>query len=528
MISTFGSTYFGNQYTVDISTSVDLGEVSDTSSTSVEIYNASSESVSSPITLPLEDGTFQLTWLGQTAVTSAAGLASTPLVIAGHSSAVVTLTFLDPGRTSVQSVSLDWAGTSLTINFRRFLQVNHKPQGKVKETLQFKTNVSEAWDGTEQRTRLRANPRSTVSLSYLLPSSDRQEGREFQAQMMGLTSREAKVAMWHRTQPGEIQVTSGGGFVPDTYHVALDGPTRWDPYVSSLDSKDSVLIQYSDGTTATFALQSDATATDRISTSTVLGSAGTKVTVIPQALSLLKEKASVQVFPSEAMGFKPQWVSQNPDYIGNESDSSTLYASLAPETYNGRPILREGNYIKRSQAFSADSGAVRFDRSIGIIDTFQRRDTSTIEFDRIFEYAYEPTKIDALREFLMWTQGRQRSFYVPSGTQDLLALSQDAGTSTLTIMGTQLGGLTPLLDGYASFEVTLLDGSKTQHTISSSVTNTDDSVTVTHDGTLPALAVSEGRFELLYHVRMASDSFKLNYESREAMTCKATVQTVKQ
>jgi hypothetical protein len=527
MISTFGSTYFGSQYTVNLGTSVDLGEVAATSSTTVDLYNASDEYESSPIVLGLEDGSFQVSWPGQAALTNAAQLAATPLIVPPDARVQVTVTFLDPARTSVQSATLLWAGTSLTLDFLRYVTVENKPQGNVMETLQFKTNISEAWDGTEQRTRLRSNPRSTMALSYLLSAADRQTGREFQSQMMGFTSREAKVAMWHRTQPGVIQFTDGGSFLPNTFHVVLDGPTRWDPSISGLKVGDKVLLEDSAGNTFSVTLKLDATDSDRLSFGEAV-SVGSSVKVVPQNLALLREGAEVEVYPSEATGFRSRWMSQQADYPGNSLDTSTLYTNLAPETFNGRPILREGNQIKRSLTFSGDSGAVRFDRRIGIIDTFQRRDTNTIEFDRIFDYTYEPGKIDALREFLMWTQGRQRSFYVPSGTQDFMALSRNAGASTLTLMGTGLGGLTPLLDGYASFEVTLLDGSRTQHTISSSVKNSDDSVTVTHEGALPSLAVNQGRFELLYHVRMASDSFQLKYESRESVVCKAMVQTVKQ
>ncbi len=528
MLSTFGSIYFGNQYTLDVGTSVDLGEVISTSSTTIELYNASDEAVSSPITLLLEDGTFQLTWPGQTAVIDAAGLAAAPLVLEAHSSIVVTLTFLDAGRSSVQTVDFLWAGTSLTFDFQRYIVINNKPQGEVSEILQFKTNISEAWDGTEQRTRLRSNPRSSTSLSYLVGAGDRQEGREFQAQMMGLPSREAKVAMWHRTQQVELQFTSGGGFVPNTYHLALDGPSRWDATIGALQAGDSILFQDASGVLSTGNLTADATESGRLNFSVPFGTTGDKGTVVPQTIATMSESPSVSVYPSEAVGYRSKWISQQADYIGNNLDTSTLYASLAPETYNGRPILREGNQVNRSLSFSGDSGAVRFDRKIGIIDTFQRRETSIIEFDRIFDYKYEPGKIDALREFLMWTQGRQRSFYVPSGTQDFFAVSHDDTAKTLTIMGTQLGGLTPLLDGYASFEVTTSGGSKTQHTVLSSAANGDDTVTITYDGSMGSAATSTLKFELLYHVRMASDSLKLKYESRESAACKATVQTVKQ
>ena len=526
MLSTFGSTYFGNQYQLDTAPSRYLGEVVDSSSTSVEIFNASHEAVSAPLTVPLEDGTFQITWPGQIALTTVADLTSNPLVVPASSSIVVTLTFLKPARGSVQTVQLSWAGTNLTLTFRRFFPVSQKPQSGVVDEIEFKTNVSEAWDGTERRTRLRASPRTTTSYQYLVGASDRGTARDFQAQMMGLTSREAKVSLWHRTQPVVVEGSSGFGGFPDAWFLALDGPTYWDPSIASLKKGDLITYEDAQGTSYTLPLASNATTSTRLFFgSTNPGtSVGDKFTIIPQSIALLREGPNVNMYPSDAVAYRSTWVAQHGDYPENLLDSSTLYSSLAPETFNSRPILRDGGFVETSLPFSGNSGAVEFDRRIGVIDTFHRRESNTISFERSLDYTYEPGKVDALREFIMWTQGRQRSFYVPSGTEDFLAVSNSG--NVLNVMGTGLGGLTPLLDGYASFEVTS-GGTKTQYEVLSSTAQADGTVNIVYVGAIPGGTAGK-RFELLYHVRMASDKIRLEYEGRDAVKCKFKVQTVKQ
>ena len=238
--------------------------------------------------------------------------------------------------------------------------------------------------------------------------------------------------------------------------------------------------------------------------------------------ALLNEDAETEMYPTDAVGFRLDV--QQPGLRRERAGSSTLYDSLAPETFNGRPILREGNLIGSSLGFSGDSGAIRFDKKIGIIDTFQRRDSSTITFDRMFQYDYEQGKIEALRQFIFWTQGRQRSFYVPSGTEDLFATAVNG--NVLTVMGIGLGGIAPILDGYASIEVTLSNGTVSRHLITSSVGDPSaDTSDLTFTGTINGVPT---RIEFLYHVRLASDKVQIKYDGRESANCKFKVQTVKQ
>lgn len=518
MISSFGATYFGNQYILNETSTATLGEVVDGSTKTVTFYNAADVAVSQPLTLDLEDGTFEVTWSTQsTALTNSTELAENPLAIPAHDSETVTIEFKSPGRESAQTAVLTWAGASLTLTFKRLLRVSHKPQGDVSERIEFKTDVSEAWDGTEQRTRLRASARATLSQEFLLPSSDRASAREFQAQAMGLTSRQARVALWHRSQAVTISGTT----------MSRDAGDLWDPVLLDLVAGDRILIEDpATGTTYTEELAADFTTAQDVTlvTPTATGA----VRIVPEVAALLNEDAETKMYPTDAVGFRSRWTYNSRDYDGNALDSSTLYDSLAPETFNGRPILREGNLIGSSLGFSGDSGAIRFDKKIGIIDTFHRRDSSTITFDRMFQYDYEQGKIEALRQFIFWTQGRQRSFYVPSGTEDLFATAVDDTSSEkkLTVMGISLGGIAPILDGYASIEVTLPNGTVSQHLITNSVGDpTTGTSILTYAGTIGDVPT---RVEFLYHVRLASDKVQIKYDGRESANCKFKVQTVKQ
>lgn len=450
MISTFGSTYFGNQYITRTPSTVDLGEVTEGSTHTIEFYNAADVAVSAAIYFPLEDGTFELSWPGQTVLTSASDLVANPLTIPAHDSTDVTLDFRRASRESAQGVDISWAGASQFLDFTRLIRVGNKPQGNVQETIEFKTDVSEAWDGTEQRARIRVNPRSTVSQEYLFSSNDRSEGRKLQAEVMGMGSRQASLALWHRSQAVIFSSFNGS-----SVNINRDASTPWDPALVALKRQDIIFLENSDGTIVAGKMFADFSQGLANVVELVVPQAITPTgRVIPAARATMQEGASTGVYSSDATSFRTTWVHDSPDYVGNELDTSGSYLDLAPEKFLDRPILREGNLVNGSLEFSSDSGAVRFDKKLGTIETFHRRESSVISFDRTFEYTYEESKIEALRQFIHWTQGRQRSFYVASGTEDLFVTSVDDSQKTLTVMGAALGGIAPLLDGTSAIEVT--------------------------------------------------------------------------
>ena len=534
-MATFDDLYFGSQYFLDQEEPRDLLGVASGSNFDVIIYNSTANSVSGTVGLTLEDNTFLVTWPGQSALDDAAALAANPLVIQPFDSVTVNVQFSDPGRKSNQDAVLSYLGSTLGITFERYLTIDEKPQGNVSETLEFKTDVSEAWDGTEQRTRLRANPRILFDYDYLLPASDSTAKGTLLSRMIGLPSYESRVILWHRPNEVTSLGTSPGSPPERTYSIP---EADRDPSVQSLRQGQVLSILNANGDVQFATLTRDVSSDASVVYTPIQDLSGDDigltgpVFLLSTANCFLQEDPAISVYPSEALMYEASWKGQLRDFPGNELDTSTLYSDLAPDTPSfdsTRPILREGNLVTDSFEISSESGAVIFDRNIGHIDTFHRRDSSTLSFERMFDYSYDLAKVKALQRFLMWAQGRQRSFYVPSGFSNLVPVSHDNAARTLVVQGTDLGGLTPLLDGYAAFEATWPNGGKTQHRITAAEINADGTVTLTYTQSLNIADVTTlTAIELLFHVRLSSDRIRLEYPSSHSVSCKFRVQTVKQ
>lgn len=535
---TFGELYFSNQYFLDAALELDLKGVAFASTFDVTIYNATGKAVTGPLTVPLEDDTFEVTWLNQVALSNAAELAANDLTIKAHDAITITVKFLEPGRASSQSVVLRYQGASLSVLFQRNLVIKEKPQNQVSETIRFKTDVSEAWDGTEIRARLRANPRTKFEYEYLLPASDSAGKSTLQSRLLGMPSHKAKVILWHRPNLAVSAAYQAGNTPPE---ISLQIPeAQRDGSIQALKVGEILTIVNANNDLQFVEMTRDATSNASIIYVNYTDVAGASiplfgqfpVALMPTALCHLREDPFVSVYPNETLSYETVWEGQLDQYPGNNLDSSTLYSDLAPDSPSfdpTRPILREGNLIEKTLDISSNSQAIIFDRKIGVIESFHRRDSSILNFERRFDYSYEPDKVRALFRFLMWTQGRQRSFWVPSGFSNLVPLSHNNAARTLVLEGNELGGLTPLLDGYSSFEATWPNGSKTQHQVTGSVTNADGTVTLTYTQSLSIADVTTLQsIELLFHVRLSSDDIRLTYDGTDSVRCNFDVQTVKQ
>jgi hypothetical protein len=551
----FSDIYVPHQYALDVQ-SKDLDEVTSGDSFTVDLYNADSSVVSDSIKLALQDGTFQVTWPGQTALTTRAELEANPLVLSAYTEIRVTVSFLDSGRDFADQVDFEWAEVSVPVSFERYVVVLEKPQRNVVEDLEFKTDVAEAWDGTERRTRVRATPRSTLQLEYLVNAEDRQTGIAFQAKMMGLAGRRAKVALWHKTQSVDLATLD---FLNGRVVLRVDHSLC--PELSDIKAGD--LIWYyrnSDGQIGKGVANADSTETQVFVTAVPAPDFYTEVqsgdvTLLPMAIGYLKEDTSVDLYPSGATKYSATWVvPYSPTYQSNYTDDSELWRNMCgddpnSDLYGGRPILREGQYVKNSLGISSDSGSIWFDQAIGTIDTLNRKDAAAISFGRIFDFSYEskllanqgaglPATIyrpmtETLRRFVHWTWGRQRSFWTSSGSEDLIYLSADATGLSGTFYGDDMGVLTPLLDGYSHLEATFSDGTtKRTQVISADTDGTN--ATLTFDSNQVFVTASElaadpnVRISILYHVRLASDKIKFKYNGNEEVSCQVNVVTVKQ
>tara|TARA_R110000824_G_scaffold21496_8_gene80079 strand:- start:1001 stop:2611 length:1611 start_codon:yes stop_codon:yes gene_type:complete len=536
MPSSFGQEYFSHQYILDVGQEVNLFDVYEGATYTVELHNAASGDITAPITFPLEDYSFGILWEGRTGqLTSAAFLAGEPVTVAGFGSKLVTITFLAAARESLQAVDFGWAGASLSIEFNRERRVTHAPQAGMIEEWVFKTNVSESWDGTEQRTRLRANPRGTLSQSYLVGNDDRASGRDFAADAVGMGMRKAGLPIWHAAQPATYHYVSGVTPAPFAYYVfdLIEG-TRWDPAILSATINSVLLIQGADGVfhDVPVIVPPDGTRIIMDGTINPNFTANETVVIFPKVTALLLESPKIKNYPSGAALLESKWTYDQPEFPGNELDTSSYADLLAPDQFDGRNILREGNFVTGSQTLTGNSGAIKFDHKIGSVDTFHRRESSAVTFGREFRYDNDRVSVDNLRSFLLWTQGRQRSFYVSSESADLAPDTIDDGNLFMIVDGVGFGNLVPLVDGYTAFEISWdagpYVGSTSQHPITSTVALTNGQTRIHYTTSIGTNDTADIRVSLLYHVRLASDTIKVKYEGRDTASCDLKVVSVKQ
>lgn len=530
----FYSLYTPSRYfTNALSGELTLSEILEGDSFTVDVHNAENSVLTEAISLSLPDSTYEVTWPGQTALSTQAELNANQLTVGAYNTVTVTVTFLSPGRTQEQQASFEWGGVAMTVYYTRNLMLFEEPEGGVEELMEFKTDVSEAWDGTEKRTRIRANPRTTYTFEYTV--ADRQQGVSFQAKMMGLPGRKARIGLWHRTQlfssvtvdiDGNLLITASGGLDPSFFALS-PGDRVW-----YYDNVTGEIFSHGLGYTlsgGTIALPPTPPSTPGFP----IFFNASRYTLLPTAEVFMQERPSVGLFPSGATRYSVEWVEPNSStFYQNERDNSTAWQDLCnSESYLSRPVLREGQYISGSLRFSSDSGSVWFDQSIGTIDTLNRRDSSAVSFERQFDYTFESNKVHSLRKFLHWTWGRQRSFWVPSTANDLFISTAAANGLSATFLGDDMGLLTPLLDGYSHLEADFGNGTRKQAQVigqdsdGTNVTLTFDDVFVTDTdlASHPNMTIS-----ILYHVRLASDKIKINYDGPEEVSCRVNLVTVKQ
>ena len=138
--------------------------------------------------------------------------------------------------------------------------------------------------------------------------------------------------------------------------------------------------------------------------------------------------------------------------------------------------------------------------------------------------------MEDLRSFLLWTWGRQRSFYIPTNFQEVGITIALGSNPTMVGYLHDLATRSALEDGIAHLDILRTNGTRHQVAVESI------------SGYIPATGLAEINLDrapgfnnteiantsLLYHVRLASDTITLDYDGRDSVLCSFRVVTVKQ
>lgn len=524
-VKAFESFYFDNTFLLSHTISnVDLGKVTNGKTVTFTFLGNRSVIELETITFDLEDTTYTLTVENGQDGDDALSLSGLGQITGPYDSFDIVLEFGNPPKDPQQSATLTAAGLVVPMVFDRRVLFSLMPQSGVKETLEFVTTVTEAWDGTEQRSRVRAYPRSRIEMEFV----DNSEGTPlYWADILGSPGRRFSCVMQHRFQ--EVDAVSFNG-ITELWEVtvtegdldrSLQAATDGDPITfydqSAGDHKQGILGQDPSSTVLYF------------ENGTLVPAVGDLV--IPTEEAVLMEEPSLTVWPTRASEYATTWVVDKLPLLPTDLlDSSTGYSGLAPEVCDfdtSKPVLRAGTLRGNARRMSSQSGSILFDRTIGKISPFFRKGTPAVTIPVYFDITEDATQAQALRDFLIWTWGRQKSFYFPTNLQEI-----EIGT----IISNQFTAIIPsfisrvdLADGLAAVDITKTDGTTHQFQITTLSFDQDTGGAIFQaDRGIGFTASSVASVSLLLHVRLASDSITLEYQNKNSVTCGFNLVTVKQ
>jgi hypothetical protein len=528
----FEDHYFDNTFLRSpLDADLDLGEVAQDFELSFDVAHTYMEKGMSPVSLPgLEDNTFLVH--GERAVIgidTQAGLAVPFLFMAPGHHFVVSLSFTRIPRAGVQKTVFGLKDISTPITFDRYPVVEYLPRRSITERLSFKTGISEAWDGTEQRTRLRPYPRSEVTMDYL---ADQAGSWDAFIDAIGMPSQYAWVPQQHRSEEVSSAVLDGSNMY---YTVALTAGALPEGLANAPAGTPVCFYDTSAGTFETGLMFQKATTTNlyfQATTGVAVPAVGDLV--FPTELCRMQDKAMASVFPSKAAEVSTTWLSDRAiTSDANLLSTSTLYTGFTSEACDfdtARPVVRDMFLPGGRLEYQGISGAIIFDREIGRSRAFNRRDVPQVTFTKEIDISWDKDAVDDFRNFILWTWGRQRSFYFSSGGGELqVGAIVGAGMTILDVGG--FGDRLPFGDGVVGIDVLRTNGTTQQYRVESysyEVTGGVADLILTLDRS-PAYTVGEvASVSLLYHVRLASDRVTLEYDDRESVKCRLSMITVKQ
>jgi len=531
LTSAFEDFYFDNTFLIaPVGPRADLGSVVEGSQLTLYVGFTYMLKSYYYITLPgLEDYSFLVT--GERLATAAgeetqAGLASQFVAQGPTHAHRMTLEFTHGFRSGAQETTFGYADVSVPLSFERLPVITSIPRASIRESLKFKTSIEEAWDGTETRMRLRPYPRSEVTMRYF---ADQDDVWEAVIDSMGMGSQYALVPMHHRSEevngiganPGYVSVTIAAGDLPDGLEDLPEGTPLAFYDTSAGDIKVGLLYDQATSTTI------------RFSTDGNLPTPAVGDLLLPTETARMVDNSRATIYPSKAAEVESTWISDRSDVVdGNLLDASTEFNQFEAEVCDfdtSKPIVRNTTLSGGSLVYQSDSGAIIFDRQIGRSRSLQRRATPQIQFSKSVEISWDPAQASSFRKFLMWTWGRQRSFYISSDADELVPFFTTSNQMTFQNVGNFSDRL-PLMDGVVGFDVLKTSGAREQYRVDSYIMDPGTSggtLLVTLDRAPGAVGLIES-VSLLYHVRLGTDDISMNYDGRGTLSCELPMITVKQ
>jgi hypothetical protein len=434
------------------------------------------------------------------------GLPSLPQTLHPFSSLIVNVSISAAGQPSILgTIEIDAGDVGggnvqdlfIPVTGQRITLWLWSPEQFYTEELQWATDVIESYDGTEQRIKIRQNPRQV--LTYQNFQTDSVQDMQMRLALFNWMAQVWGVPIWWEQAPTTSAMAPGAVSIPVNTANA-------DYRNSSL-----VFIRNPQGQSEAFQINS-ITSTALGITSGVINSYPKGSQVMPIRTAYAKTQTQQQVYLTGAEKLTIQFTTLDNVSLANIAGSFTLYQS--------KVVLDDINYVDGmlTEGMSRN-GVTVIDNTSGVIYQQFSTDRSRPSTTKTW-WTDTKDQIWPIRQFLHAVGGSQGTFWLPTNRNDLkLIASITGGSATFSIayVGYSLFGLDATgvpMRPFADVRFTLTDGTKILRQITGAV-NGGATETITVDSLISATTLTTAqvaRIEFLQLVRIADDKALLTHD----------------
>ncbi len=465
-----------------------LGNILSTVTDSIEIFNAD-----------FVDHTLDAFTNTAGAGTSITNLPSLPAALGSFGGLTLNFQVTTDGPPVIDGLLIfdfDLYTTPIVVTGIRVVMFQYIPESPVGESLQFLTEIYESLDGSEQRVKLRKNPRSTMRLQFRVDGRTR---ARIETLLFGWQGRVFGVPSWweptYLTAEASSAATSLSVSDTTLSDFRVDGLvmifTDEDNFdVQEIDSKTSTTITLKSGLNATFG-------------------AGTQIYPVRTAYATDNVVGSRRPVKEAALDVT---------FLVLDNDSD-IGSTAGFSSYNSKVLFDDPNALQELPS----SLTRRFYTQDGNTGTFLIEgawDQHKWVAEKAF-IARTPEERWALIQVLHALGGRLTSFYIPTFYDDLQPVAALViSTATMTIANIGYSTYIEAASSRTKIRVVLTDGTAIERTILSSVEVDADTETLTMTENWSAnYALDDiARVEYIMHVRFDTDTFRIQHDNQVGLT----------
>ena len=461
-----------------------LGNILTTVTQEVEVYN-SYRGVSQTLTSVTNNAGGGITF---------DGLPSLPTELGGQSGVVFDVVIsVDGPPTILGNINFvtDPASFSIPISGSRVVMFAWEPEVGIVETLEWKTDILIATDGTEQRIAWRKNPRQRIQMTVRIPDGDEQ--RLMATLLKGWHQRVYGVPIWWEAQTLQADAASGATT------VSID--TSYADYRA-----DGLMIIWKDPMTFD-AVEIDTVNPTSLELTSPLANSYTagETLVMPLRVAQLGSDIPMQRFLNALRDVRLDWRVRDND-VGDSFGSTTPFS-----THNSKVLLDGYNVTDGILPDGLFRKIYTHDSEIGTFSQFSDWNSSVPVTAKGF-YGGSRQAIWEVRQLVHALRGSQVSFYLPTFGFDLVPTEGLATSSTdLRIENIGYADYINGVEPFKSIWIELVDGTiLTREIVDASVVDSQvELLTVDAQWNSDVALADIARISLLQLVRIADDTVEI-------------------